>query len=94
MSESIEWRDAKYKEVFDGELLGLERRKNFDSSCTIKDIEGILQHLYIKDGANIDGRGGLQDIIIAATIAAYECFIAQWKTAENAEEITDKERRA
>ena len=79
MSSSIEWRDAKYTEIFEQELRGLERRRKADPGCTPTDIEGVLQHLYIMDGADWYGRGDVQDTIMAATIAAYEHFIAQWK---------------
>jgi hypothetical protein len=34
------------------------------------------------DGADWYGRGCVQDITMAATIAAYEHFIAQWRAAE------------
>jgi hypothetical protein len=76
---SIEWRDKKYEEVFEQELRGLSRRRQSDPRCTVKDLEGVLQHLYVMDGADWYGRGGVQDIIMAATIAAYEHYIAQWK---------------
>ncbi|MDR3247599.1 MAG: hypothetical protein LBT39_02330 [Treponema sp.] len=79
MGDSIEWRDAKYEEVFEQELRGLTRRREADPRCTAEDLEGVLQHLYIMDGADWYGRGSVQDIIMAATIAAYEHFIAQWK---------------
>ena len=79
MSSSVEWKDNKYGEVFDEELRGLQRRRTSDPLCTVEDIEGILQHLYIMDGADWYGRGDVQDIIMAATIAAYEHFIAEWK---------------
>jgi hypothetical protein len=79
---SVEWRDVKYREVFDQEIRGLRRRRESDPNCTVADIEGILQHLYIMDGADWYGRGDVQDTIMAATIAAYEHFIAQWKTDE------------
>jgi hypothetical protein len=79
MSSSVEWKEIKYIEVFEEELRGLERRRESDPFCTVKDIEGLLQHLYIMDGADWYGRGDVQDIAMAATIAAYECFIAQWK---------------
>ena len=82
MSSSVAWKDVKYTEVFEEELRGLERRRQSDSSCTVKDIEGILRNLYIMDGADWYGRGDVQDIIMAATIAAYEHFIAQWKKEE------------
>ena len=79
MGVSQEWRDKKYNETFEGELRGLERRRAADPNCTIADIEGTLKHLYIMDGADWIGRGDVQDITMAATIAAYEHFVAQWK---------------
>jgi hypothetical protein len=82
MGASVEWRDIKYQETLEQELRGLERRRESDPNCTVKDIEGVLQHLYHMDGADWVGRGEVQDIIMAATIAAYERFIAEWKAAE------------
>jgi hypothetical protein len=80
MSVSVDWRDVKYGEVFEQELRGLKRRRETDPRCTVADIEGTLQHLYIMDGADWYGRGDVQDIIMAATIAAYEHFVAEWKS--------------
>ena len=79
MSVSLEWQNITYKETFDKEMRGLERRRQADPACKVEDIEGILKSLYIMDGADQGGRGSLQDTIMAATIAAYERFIAQWK---------------
>jgi hypothetical protein len=78
-SSSVEWRDAKYNEVFEEELRGLMRRRKSDPSCTVEDIERVLKNLYIMDGADWYGRGDVQDITIAATLAAYEHFIADWR---------------
>jgi hypothetical protein len=79
MGASAGWRDVKYTETFEQELRGLERRRAADPACTAADIEGVLKHLYIMDGQDWAGRGEAQDTAIAATIAAYEYFIAQWK---------------
>jgi hypothetical protein len=68
-----------YNNVFEQEIRGLERRQESDPDCTVADIEGVLQHLYIMDGADWYGRGDVQDTTMAATIAAYEYFIARWK---------------
>ena len=76
---SIEWQEIKYRETYDQELRGLERRKQSDPGCKIDDLEGTLKNLYIMDGADQGGRGPLQDIIMSATIAAYEHFISSWK---------------
>jgi hypothetical protein len=83
MAVSQEWQDVKYTEIFEEELRGLERRRAADPRCTLADIEGTLKHLYIMDGADWGGRGGVQDTTMAATIAAYEHFIAHWKAEEN-----------
>ncbi|GHT97431.1 hypothetical protein FACS1894142_1950 [Spirochaetia bacterium] len=81
MSEdaAVRWQDIKYTETFEQEVRGLERRRASDASCRVEDLEGTLLHLYHMDGADWVGRGEVQDIIMAATIAAYESFIAQWK---------------
>jgi len=89
MSSSSDWRNAKYDETFEAELRGLERRRAIDPGCSVGDIEGKLRHLRILDGADQGGRGGLQDALLAATIAAHELFISRWKaelegTAEGA----------
>lgn len=83
MYGSADWRDAKYEEVLEQEHRGLERRRQSDPSCTVEDIEAQLKHLYIMEGADWVGRGELQDIVLAATIAAYERFIADWKAERN-----------
>ena len=80
MDKIDDWREIKYHEIFEEETRGLIRRRQADASCTVEDIKGILKNLYILDGANQDGRGNVQDIIIAARIAAYERFIDQWTT--------------
>ena len=84
MSSSVDWKAVKYEEAFSEELRGLQRRREMDPGFTVKDLEGVLQHLYIKEGQNWEGQGDVQDISIAATIAAYECFISQWKADKTA----------
>jgi hypothetical protein len=83
MADSQDWQDVKYTETFEEELRGLERRRAADPRCTLSDIEGTLKNLYIMDGADWGGRGGVQDMTMAATIAAYEHFISRWKAEEN-----------
>jgi hypothetical protein len=79
MGVSEEWREIKYRQTFEEETRGLARRREADPGCKVDDLQGILKHLYIMDGADQGGRGEVQDTIMAATIAAYEHFIAQWK---------------
>jgi hypothetical protein len=79
MGLSEAWRDLKYRETFEEETRGLERRRRSDPLCTAADLEGILKSLYIMDGADWGGRGDVQDTVMAAVIAAYESFIERWK---------------
>ncbi|MDR1949968.1 MAG: hypothetical protein LBQ38_11300 [Spirochaetaceae bacterium] len=76
---SADWRDVKYHETFKQEVQGLLRRRKADSKCRPEDLEGILRHLYHMDGSDWGGRGEVQDITLAATIAAYEYIITEWK---------------
>ncbi len=82
MISAIELQEKKYEEVFDQEVRGLERRRAYDDTCSIADLDGILQNLYKMEGADWTGRGELQDAVLRATIAAYEHVIAQWRTEQ------------
>jgi len=76
MEETESWQDVLYNKTLSGELEGLSRRfKN--TKCSTNDIEQTLKQLYINDGADWLGRGEVQDIILRATIAAYEQFLAE-----------------
>jgi len=82
-----EWRDVKYRETFDQEMRGLARRRQSDPACKVEDLEGILKNLYIMDGSDWGGRGGVQDTVMTATIAAYENFIADWRQEPHGEAV-------
>ncbi len=75
-----EWHDEKYREIFEGTLNGLQRRRSVDPEFAILDAENQLAHLYVLDGNDWLGRGELGDIVSQATIAAYELFIHEWKS--------------
>jgi hypothetical protein len=82
----VRWQDTLYTKTFDQEVRGLERRRKADPACTVEDVSGTLRGLYVMDGADWLGRGEVQDITMAATIAAYEHIIAEWK-AESTPQI-------
>ncbi len=77
---STDWQDEKQQEVFEGTLKGLEARKRKDPKFTLETAQAELNHFYIQDGNNWLGRGELGDIVISATIAAYEHFISEWRS--------------
>jgi len=87
MSSSVKWKDTKFEEVFEEELRGLFRRCRSDPHCNVEDLERLLKNLYIMDGADWYGRGDVQDITMAATIAAYESFIARWKSKKEPDNL-------
>jgi hypothetical protein len=76
------WQDTLYEKTREEELVGLERRRAADGGCRVEDVEGTLAGLYTMEGADWLGRGEVQDLILAAQIAAHEQFIAAWKAAE------------
>lgn len=82
MTEKNDWETEKFNEVFDDEIRVLSRRKANDKTCSIDDLSGILQALYVLEGNNMDGRSRVQEIALSASIAAYETFIEEWKNEE------------
>jgi len=78
---STDWKDTAYDDTYDKTLVSLERRRADDPAFSLLDAEGVLKHLYVQDGNDWGGRGELQDIVMQATVDAYERFIAEWKTA-------------
>jgi hypothetical protein len=83
MGESSDWRDTAYTENYEKELLGLRRRLETDPSCTAKDLEGTLKHLYIMEGSDWLGRGEVQSITLSASIAAHETIIDELNRNSN-----------
>lgn len=73
MGEVDSWENEKFREVFEDEMRGLNRRMERDTSCSIEELEGILKSLYTLSDVNMEGR--VQEIVLQATIAAYESFI-------------------
>jgi hypothetical protein len=76
---SLEWRDRAYEEAFEGTIAGLDARRRADPAFAIEDAEGILRHLYNQEGLDMGSRGMAQEAVLAATIAAYEHYICEWR---------------
>ena len=83
MSETTGWMDDAYKDAFETEVRGLERRCANDPSCTLDQLKGTLKNLYIFQGNNWDGRGQVFELGLSATIAAYEFFISELEKKDN-----------
>jgi hypothetical protein len=74
---SIDWQEKTYREALEDELRGLRRRLEADPHCGAAELEGTLKHLYVMEGQDWGGRGEVQNITLAASIAAYEEIIAE-----------------
>ncbi len=77
------WKETAYDETFSTTLASLERRQADDGSFTLEAARGVLKHLYVQDGNDWVGRGELQDIVMQATIDAYERYVASRESVEN-----------
>ncbi|MDR0600341.1 MAG: hypothetical protein LBG84_09735 [Treponema sp.] len=78
--DAPDWRERAYQEAYEKELRGLRRRLEADPSCTAEELEGTLRNLYIMEGSDWVGRGEVQNITLAAAIAAHETMIDSLKT--------------
>ena len=76
---TVEWRESKFREVFDTVYATTKYRKTSDQDFHIKDLERLIAGLYAHEGDNQGGRGGVADIVSSATIAAHEQVLAEWK---------------
>jgi len=85
MSETTGWMDDAYKDAFETEVRGLERRCANDPSCTLDQLKGTLKNLYVFQGNNWDGRGQVYELGLSATIAAYEFFISELEKKERSD---------
>lgn len=73
------WRETAYNNKFDSTVKFIRNMRNTDSSFSIKDLEGMLQSEYDREGLAWDGRGEVVEISIQATIAAMQQELVIWK---------------
>lgn len=72
------WEENLYQEVFDGMIMYLRMRKLEDTSFTKQILRELIDTEYVKHGNGWVGKSPVQEIKEAATIAAYEQFLATW----------------
>ncbi|HOV37213.1 MAG TPA: hypothetical protein PLG79_00690 [Spirochaetales bacterium] len=71
--------EKKYEEVYETVYATTRYRILKDPTFTIEDLERLLVTLYINDGNDQGGRGPVGDLISAATIAAHQQVLLEWK---------------
>ncbi len=74
-----EVRDRIYEETFEAALRMIEKRRLTEPGFSIRDLERLLQTEYVVEGNDQFGRGEVFEIELAATIAAHEVALEQWR---------------
>lgn len=74
----MDWKEIKYKEIFDEICNQIDFRKIEDANFTVEDAKKMLNDAMVDWGNDWAGRGGISDIVHEATVAAYEFKISEW----------------
>ena len=78
MSDTTDWDDETYDNVFEDICDYVEKRKKDDTTFSIDELKIMIDEAYVKRGMDWIGKGHLQFIIESATIAALEQKYAEW----------------
>jgi hypothetical protein len=87
-----ELREKKYNEVFEAMYRYLEQRRRDDPAFNIARLEDMLNAAYFRQGDDWLGKGVLYEIKMAATVAAYESYLAVWREEEEQNNKTAKQQ--
>ena len=87
MSEK-DWQQRTYDEVFEDVCEFVERQRRMNPDFSIEFVKERLESKYIQQDQNWIGKGLVAEIIDAATIAAYEHILAEWRKGQK--EIKEK----
>jgi hypothetical protein len=74
-----EWDDELYDEIYYSMFHYLEKRRKGDPEFNRKVLKEILADAYRKQGNAWAGKSPVEEIKEAATIAAFEQFLNEWK---------------
>jgi hypothetical protein len=69
--------EENYDETFNSVHAALADMVRKDPEKARQTIRGILQGMYVRQGNNWTGRGAIGDAGLDASIAAYECILAE-----------------
>jgi len=71
--------ERKYDEVFNSVCDYVDRQKETDPSFSLNHLQKMLETEYINEGNGWVGKSEVQETVSAATIAAYQHKIVEWK---------------
>ncbi|MDD2273689.1 MAG: hypothetical protein PHP95_10490 [Desulfuromonadaceae bacterium] len=69
--------EERYDDTFESVYSSLSRMVEQDSDRAEYSIRGILKGLYVRQGNDWTGRGAIGNAGLDASIAAYECILAE-----------------
>ena len=72
-----DWKEGKYKRVYNATVDYVESRKNDDTDFTIEELEQMLEAKYISQGTG--NRSEIDQLMSDATIAALQACLVSWK---------------
>jgi hypothetical protein len=74
-----DWDDNLYNEIFNSMLHYLEKRRLKDPDFSREVLRELIETEYVKQDNAWAGKSPVEDIKDAATIAAFEHFLEEWK---------------
>ena len=77
--------DNRYNEEFASVYNSLDKMVQQDRDRAEPYIRGILKNMYIRQGNDWTGRGAIGDAGLSASIAAYECILAELNHRRNSD---------
>ena len=77
------WEEKLYDEVFQGMIFYLRMRRREDLTFNREVLEEMIRTEYVKHGNGWVGKSPIQEIKEAATIAAYEHYLASWDECDD-----------
>ncbi|MGM0496872.1 MAG: hypothetical protein ACQESJ_03070 [Bacteroidota bacterium] len=72
------WKEIKYKEVYNGTVDYIENRKINDPDFNIEELEQLLETKYVNEGTG--NKSEIDQLTLDATIAALQACLSNWKS--------------
>ena len=72
-----DWKELKYKSVYNATVDYVETRKKEDSEFTIEELEQLLETKYTSEGTG--NCSEIDQLMSDATIAALQACLVNWK---------------
>jgi hypothetical protein len=85
--------DNRYNEEFESVYNSLDKMVQEDRDRAEPYIRGILKNMYIRQGNDWTGRGAIGDAGLSASIAAYECILAELNHRKKVTKETEHHER-